>query len=442
MNQVVQAGAVPKISYERYVSREYVQLEKERLWPHVWQIACREEEIPNPGDYVTYDVADSSIVVVRTRSGEIKAHHNVCLHRARRLVSGCGKANLFACAYHGWKYDLDGQNIGVHDEQDWGGALKRQDLRLKPVRAASWGGFVWVDMRPDGESLLEFLETVPEMLGPFEYEKMRYRWYVTLHIPCNWKVALEAFIEGYHVASTHPQLLPQGGDDRTVSQAQGKHANFGYPYQAETPAGLPSPRLNLPPPKDARLGVVRYFEIMEETLKAVTTERDYLAARKIMQTLPEDVDPFTAVGAALELGRQAAEAEGIGWPEGATAEHAAKAGADWHIFPNCATLPYFDGALWYRSRPFGDDPDKCVFDVWSLVRYAPGQEPPLERKLFTELDGEPVGPFLGQDLANMGEVQKGLKTRAFAEGLPNPVQEAAVINFQRNLDRYVGPWPP
>ena len=439
MNQVV--GAVPKISFARYLSPEYVRLEKERLWPNVWQIACREEEIPNPGDYLAYDVADSSIIVVRSRGGEIKAHHNVCLHRARRLVSGCGKANLFSCGYHGWKYDLDGRNIGVHDVEDWGGGLKCEDLRLKSVRVATWGGFVWVDMRPDGESLLEFLETVPEILGPYEYENMRYRWYVTLHIPCNWKVALEAFMEGYHVAATHPQMLRDGGDDRTVSQAQGKHGNFSYPYLAQTPLGQPSPRLNQPPPKDSRPGVVRYFGLLEETLKAVITERDYRAAQKIMEVLPEDADPFTALGTAVELSRQAALEEGAGWPEGVTMEHAAKAGVDWHIFPNCVTLPYFDAALFYRARPDGDDPDKCIFDIWSLARYAPGKEPPLERRLYIELDGADIGVVPNQDLSNLGEVQKGMKTGVLKEGLPNPVQEAVIINFHKTLDRYLGAFP-
>jgi phenylpropionate dioxygenase-like ring-hydroxylating dioxygenase large terminal subunit len=434
----VKQGVVPKISYERYISPDWLRLEKERLFPRVWQVACREEEIASPGDYVTYDVADRSIVVVRTQSGEIKAHHNVCRHRGRRLVRGCGAIRQFHCNYHGWNYDLDGNNTYVQDPEDWGGALACENLSLKPVRVEIWGGFVWIDMREQGESLTEFLETIPEMLGPFEYEKMRYRWYVTLHLPCNWKVALEAFIEAYHVAGTHPQLLHLIGDDRTVSAAQGKHSNLSYPY-VETPVAMPSPRLGQPWPEDPRQAVKHYFEYYEENLKAMFTERDARAVATLLEVVPEGTDAFSALGAAVELGRKLAEEEGAGYPEGATLEHVMKAGADWHVFPNCATLPYFDGALWYRSRPFEDNPDKCIFDIWSLVRYGPGQEPPLERQLFTEADLErhTAGPILSQDIANMGEVQKGMKTRATAEGLANPVQEIPILNFARNLDRYI-----
>jgi hypothetical protein len=280
------------------------------------------------------------------------------------------------------------------------------------------------------------LETVPEYLGPYEYEKMRYRWYLTVHLPCNWKVALEAFMENYHVAATHPQLLPLAGDDYSQSFAHGKHANFGF-WKTQTPLGVPSPRLNQPWPNDTRQSVMKFFEVYENDLKAMFTERDYKATRSLADVVPVGADPGVAFMAAVELGRKAAEAEGVGYPEGATWEHMAKAGADWHLFPNCVTLPWFDGALFYRSRPDGDDPDRCIFDIWSLVRYAPGTEPPLERKLYPDMAGNSAGAILDQDIANMGEVQKGMKSRAFHAARLNPVQEVEIINFHATLDRYL-----
>jgi phenylpropionate dioxygenase-like ring-hydroxylating dioxygenase large terminal subunit len=433
-----ETGTVPKVSYDRYVSPDWLKLEKERLFPRVWQVACREEEIPNPGDYVAYDVADRAIVVIRTQNGEIKAHHNVCRHRGRKLVSGCGRIKQFHCNYHGWNYDLDGRNTYVQDPEDWGPALACEDLSLKSVRVDTWGGFVWVDLREDGESLAEYLETIPQLLGPFEYEKMRYRWYVTLHLPCNWKVAVEAFMEAYHVAATHPQILPLIGDDRTTSAVQGKHAHVHYPHQG-TPIGMPSPRLGQPWPDDKRKAMIQYFDYYEYALKAMFSERDARAAQALTDVLPKDADVFTVIGTAIELGRKAAEADGVGYPEGVTMEHMGQAGAVWSVFPNCATLPYFDGALWYRSRPRGDDPAKCVFDIFSLVRYAPGTEPPLVRQLFTEenLAQNTAGEILNQDMANMAEVQKGMRSGAIAAAIVNPVQEMAVINFAHHLDRYL-----
>jgi phenylpropionate dioxygenase-like ring-hydroxylating dioxygenase large terminal subunit len=430
------SNTLPRIAFDRYISREYLQLEKERLWPRVWQIACREEEIPSPGDYITYDIADASIVVVRTASGQIGAYHNVCVHRGRRLVSGCGTTKQFRCGFHGWKYDLDGCNSYVQDPDDWKGALQGANLNLRPVRVDCWAGFVWVDMRPRGESLQEYLETVPEALGPYEYEKMRFRWYKTLHLPCNWKVAVEAFFEGYHVAATHPQLLSFMGDDRTSSFAHGKHASFGYP-NSTTPLGMPSPRTQEAWPKDPRPSVMHFFKYYEENLKASFTERDYLASTKLMEMVPEGADAVTAFFTVVEATKQAAIQEGAGWPEKATFEHFAKWGADWHVFPNFVTLPWFDGALAYRARPDADNPDKCIFDIWSLVRYAPGKAPPLQREVFLEPRGDEAGFILNQDIRNMSEVQRGMKTRAVVEGLPNPVQEVPVINFHSTLDRYI-----
>ena len=432
-------GALPLVTLDpaRYTSRAYAEREKRNLWPQVWQIACREEEIAAPGDFVTYDIGDDSIIVTRTKSGEIVAYHNVCPHRGRRLAKGCGKAGLFRCGYHGWTFDLEGKNILVQDREDWGGALDCEQIDLHRVRVASWGGFVWIDLRREGETLSEFLEEAPANLGPFEYEKMRYRWYVTVHLPCNWKVGVEAFIEGYHVAATHPQLLHIFGDDYTNSYARGKHSVFTY-ERGLAPLATPSPRLNQPAPADARPAVMEFFQTYEDTLKAMFTERDYQASRGLMDVLPVAADALTAFGTAVELGRRAAEADGVGYPVDATYEHMAKAGADWHIFPNFVTLPWFDGALCYRARPDGDDPDRCIFDIWSLVRYAPGKEPPLERRVVRDPYAESVSPIIDQDISNMGEVQKGMKSSVFTKCRPNPVQEVPVINFHHNLERYVG----
>lgn len=100
----VRSDLVPK---DAYIDPSYVKQEGERLWPKVWQVACREEELKEIGEYITYNIAHESIIVVRTTGG-IRAHHNVCQHRGRRLTEGCGKTNSFMCRYHGWRWNLDG----------------------------------------------------------------------------------------------------------------------------------------------------------------------------------------------------------------------------------------------------------------------------------------------------------------------------------------------
>src|SRR6266404_7811707 len=216
---------VPK---EAYISREFAALEAQRVWPRTWQVACREEEIPKPGDFVTYNVLDESIIVVRAAADQIKAFHNVCQHRGRRLTEGCGRTNAFMCRYHGWTWKLDGTVAKIAELEDWGGCpdMQPENLRLRKVRIAQWGGFVFVNMDPDAEPFEEFIKPVPEYLNCFEFEKWRYRWYKTTILPCNWKVALEGFNEAYHVAATHPQILDHMGDDTTRSVALGRHGMY------------------------------------------------------------------------------------------------------------------------------------------------------------------------------------------------------------------------
>ena len=431
-----QASEFTRISPENYVSPGFLKRENQHLWPKVWQVACREEDIPNPGDYTVYDVADETIVVVRRKDNSFKAFHNVCPHRGRQIMEGTGHAVNFRCGYHNWTFDLDGKNVVVQDKEDWGGFLDKECLDLVQVKTGTWGGFVFINMDPDSESLDDYLSPIQEYLNPFEYEHMRYRWQIELHLDCNWKTALEAFMEGYHVAATHTQLLPEQGDDYTTSYAHGKHSHFGY-WTATAPIGAPSPRLKREMPADIRPGIVEFFRKMEDTFAAIFTDRDYEAARRILEECPADADPMTAFGAAIEFGRQAAEREGCGYPPNLTPEAFFKAGTDWHVFPNCVTLPYFDGAVWYRARPSGDNPNKCIFNIYSLKRYGPGKEPGAKLEVHQDVEGKSFGLIVDQDVANMKFVQKGMRSRAFRHALPNPVQEVEISNFHRNLEQYV-----
>jgi phenylpropionate dioxygenase-like ring-hydroxylating dioxygenase large terminal subunit len=432
------APAAPHVSPKNYLCPEFAALENAHMWTKVWQVACREEDIPNVGDFITYTVARESIVIARTASA-IVAYHNVCPHRGRRLAEGCGRASQFRCKYHGWTFNLEGKNVAVQDRHDWDGGLDDERIDLWPVKVGSWGGFVFINVDENAEPLEDYLETIPQFLDPYEFDKLRYRWKVELRLPVNWKVALEAFMEGYHVAATHPQLLPVQGQDYTQSYAQGKHAHFGY-WKDVLPGGVPSPRLKVATPADPRPGVIEFFRQMEEDLGAIFTDRDYAAAQKIMDVLPADTDAMTAFGTAIELGRQAAVEDGADYPPNLTYEAMGKSGTDWHIFPNCVTLPYFDGAIWYRARPdHGEpnNPDKCVFEIWSLKRYAPGKEPKVETRLITDPTTQSVCLILDQDISNMTEVQAGMKSSKFAYARPNPVQEMEVINFHKVLERYV-----
>src|SRR5262249_33996726 len=154
------------VAKERYTSSEFAALEMERLWPRVWQVACREEELPNRGDFVEYPIGDQSILVVRGDDGAISAFHNACMHRGTGLANGCGSLpGVIQCRYHGWRYDLTGALVGVPDREEFPGLP--DDVRLGPVRCDTWGGFVFVNMDADAPPLLEFLDPIPKILGPY-----------------------------------------------------------------------------------------------------------------------------------------------------------------------------------------------------------------------------------------------------------------------------------
>lgn len=421
-----------------YISPEFLQLEYEALWPKVWQVACREEEIPNVGDYVTYDIGTQSFIVVRSVPDKIRCFYNVCLHRGRRLTENCGNVIKFYCNYHGWQWNIDGSIARVLDRDDWKGcaAMADGDLRLKETLVDTWQGFVFINMDLAAEPLATYLAPVPEVLGPYEYGRMRFRFYASFRLPCNWKVAQEAFNEGYHVAATHPQLLPTMGDDWTKSYAFGKHGMFTYPHDRKAPLGAPSPRLGKPIPKDLRPGIIGHFDELVRTLPVLYSVRDGEAVQRLMTEASADAPPLDLLIKTLQFQKEAAIAAGAGWPE-LSLEQMGRAGTDWHIFPNLVTLPYPDGVIVYRSRPDGSNPDSCLYDVWGLQRYAPGAEPNLNRlRFFGKEDWRGVGSvslILEQDFLNMEQVQIGMKSYGFPGSRTNPEQELAVSNMHRVL---------
>lgn len=434
---LVRDDFVPK---ESYVSNEFLQKEKANLWSSVWQVACREEELEQVGNFVTYDIHDESFIVTRTAENEIKAFHNVCMHRGRRLTAGCGHARRFHCNFHGWRWNLDGSVNRILDRSDWHGcpSVSDEDFALREASVGTWGGFVYINPDPKAEPLADYLAPMPGFIDPFELQKMRYRWHVSVKLPCNWKVALEAFNEGYHVAATHPQLLENMGDDVTRSYTYGRHGMFGYPT-ATRAWGAPSPRTGKPAPDDLRPGLIAFFDEMNTTLKAIYTERDTEASRRLLTEAQPSSDIGTLMGPLLKFQREASIAAGAGWPD-VSVQQLGAAGVNWHIFPNQIFLMYLDGALCYRSRPNGDDPDSCIYDIWSIQRYAPGAEPPLERLVFHGDDDwknfSSISIILQQDFDNMEQVQKGMKSSAFQAARTSPLQETSVSNLHRWVRHY------
>jgi phenylpropionate dioxygenase-like ring-hydroxylating dioxygenase large terminal subunit len=423
---------VPAADY----SPEFHRLEIGLLWPRVWQPACRLEEISGVGDYVNYEIGEESILIVRNTAEAVKAFYNVCPHRGRRLRDDeRGNLSAIFCGYHAWTFDLDGRPITIPAREDWQGcpAISDDDLSLTRVKAEIWGGWVWINMDPESEPLLDFLQYIPDWLGAFEWENCRIRWYKTLIFPINWKVALEAFVEGYHSIGTHPQLMRFGDmhlpgfpeDLEGEGRRHGSHLGFQhYEY---------GPDKQYPTPRDWLIGQLRE---VHETLHGIVHED---GARAIERLRGEASDTLTLAEVAekyTEFLKQEMAKSGVAYPSGLTGEHMLS--TEWHIFPNTSILPSPEGAFWYRSRPNGDDPNSTIFDVISLGRFAAGTEPKWTREVFAdpaEFKGQ--NPILEQDFSNMLAVHKGMRSRGFKGARPNPVQESNVYNLHRVLHGFM-----
>ena len=197
---------------ERYFDPDFYQMEVDLLWPRVWQMACRLEEIPKPHDFVEYQILDQSIVVVRTEDLGVRAFQNTCRHRGVRVAEGRGTCESgFICPFHGWCYGPDGKNTFVTQSKTFAEHnLQPEDLDLTPVRCEVWGGCAWINLDDDAPPLRQCIEPFATILDAWKVESMRAEWWYACRLPVNWKLAEEAFMEQYHVIETHPQLVIPG----------------------------------------------------------------------------------------------------------------------------------------------------------------------------------------------------------------------------------------
>jgi hypothetical protein len=181
-------------------------------------------------------------------------------------------------------------------------------------------------------------------------------------------------------------------------------------------------------------------EIYTTVNNASTTETLVNAAKRLVDELPEGTPADEVIKHWLASARADDAARGVIWPT-ISPEQMAEAGLAWSIFPNMGILQGITFALCYRVRPYGDDPDKCIFESYAIERFPEGREPKPEW-VYAEPTGEKWGMVLAQDFSNMAAVQKGMKSRGFTGTLPNPHQERKVTNAHRNLAAFMGVGSP
>jgi phenylpropionate dioxygenase-like ring-hydroxylating dioxygenase large terminal subunit len=421
-------GVMPRA---RYTSPEFAAAEFERLWGRVWQVACREEEIAEPGDFCEYVIGDQSVLVVRDAGGRIGAFYNSCLHRGTRLAEGAGRFDegSMRCRYHAWRYDLDGRLVDVVDRDEFDSIP--EGTCLTGVRIERWGGFVWVNLDPNASPLLDYLDPLPTLLAPYHLEQMRLRSYLSTVLPANWKVVVDAFNEGYHVQGTHPQLLPWTDDVNLSYEPLGIHAHYGRLPNARREL-RPSPRLGL---ADGEWDEGKILVSFVEGLGGLFVKDERDMVDEILSTPME--------GQSLLSRYQQGKRELLvrrGVPVDAFTDDQLTSADDVLFFPNMVGPIYPGSAIVFRVRPDGTNPDRAIKDTWFLefprphsVDQAPSKS---ERRFYPDWTERDWGLITNQDYANMAHVQTGLKTRGPGLRLNNR-QEANVLHMHRMIDRYL-----
>jgi len=205
-----------------YLTEEAFAHETERIFFREWICAGREEQLLNPGDHLTLNVFGESVLVVRTKQGELKGHYNVCRHRGARLCAtgntpeevqltgGFTPAGTIRCPYHLWTYSLDGDLLSAPHLRESDG-LRKEEFSLYPVGIETWGGFLFLNLSPDeavrrGNTLQTQLGPIPERVKRYPLTELRSARQISYDVAANWKILAENYNECYHCAGVHPEL--------------------------------------------------------------------------------------------------------------------------------------------------------------------------------------------------------------------------------------------
>lgn len=209
-SQAVAPTEEPTVGLPAWIYRDadFFELEKRTIFRTSWQLVCHGSDMPNPGDYHCFDLLGESIVSVRGRDGEIRSFHNVCRHRASRLLDGpkghC--SGRITCPYHAWTYSLDGRLIGVPHRETFRG-LQPELHGLVPLEQEIFMGFIFVRLEPGLPSVREMLAPYAHELAAYRLEELVPQGRVTLRPRCvNWKNVADNYSDGMHIDVAHPGL--------------------------------------------------------------------------------------------------------------------------------------------------------------------------------------------------------------------------------------------
>jgi carnitine monooxygenase subunit len=430
-----------RVPARRYYDEQFYRLECEKLWPNVWQMACRLEQIPNVGDWVEYSNLGRSVIIVRANEG-VKAFHNSCRHRGTQLVDSGGHGNCknggFICPFHAWRWNLDGKNTFVYGKNLFSERqLDADDLRLIPCRAEVALGCVFINFNDDAPSFRTSIGPLVDRLDAHGVSNLRVEWWRATVLPANWKFVIEAFAEGYHGMGTHPQ----------VNRALSPTVHDPYGSKRTAAEGMMSSQAFKPAPgttsRDAIRAQVRLLETVNEGICGLAHAKEVEIARQLLDVdLPEDPAEGVAVWYGMLKDAITRELRARGEPvpdlNAVAASHPIQEVE--LLFPNYMLVSYFSSFISHRVRPLG--PESCLYEGWSLTMFPKGEEPapPMEPKMLP-YDSDEWPLILKQDYGNIPRQQLGVRAKGFEFMRLSREVEGLISNYHRLIDSYIGGRP-
>ena len=237
-NTVAESSGLPNLCY---TSPDFYRLEQQTVFRNNWVFAAFAHQLEKVGDMIPVEVAGQPVVLVKSDKHEIRAFHNVCSHRGAKLVCENSNRKKFVCPNHSWSYDFSGKLLArphfrggeKHDVNQ--SECHRADL--VSVRCVTWFDWVFVNLSGDAEDFDACIKPITDNLEGYDFDALKYCESLEFDIDANWKLAIENFIEPYHVFSCHPWLNSfVGMDEREAPGFNKKILSCGYDFREPDPA--------------------------------------------------------------------------------------------------------------------------------------------------------------------------------------------------------------
>lgn len=419
-------GTARHTNKEVYYSPDIMKREWEVMWSKVWLMVGHLSDIPKENAFMKVDRGPESVLVVRGKGETVRAMYNVCQHRGTRLVEqDFGSAKKFVCPFHKWEFANTGALVKIEDRETFREEALCHDLNLPLVRSAVWRGWIFITFNDDAAPLDEFLgREFMDLMAPYDFEKVLRIRDVQQEWPANWKTSHEAFIEGYHVQATHPQLFPAVDAYHTQCDLfENGHGLNVYQFMSPSP---------------------QYINRLPEGL--VEEHKIFLREAGI----PEADWPthWSGVPGAIIQAKLAKKDYAIDYTkftEGQLVD-------DWSfgIFPTTEMFLHPEGFFIQNWLPHPSDPEKCIYTVQVYAVPGIGELPSFMAVEDADLSGKKVlprtyidtndmdnlGPVISQDRVLVPRVQQGMHSKGF-KGAVYSEQEIRLRHFFDEYYRYM-----